>query len=302
MEYQSDQALEELRAFVAVVEAQGFRAAARNTRGRKATLSRRVQDLETRLGVPLLVRTTRSMRLTEEGRAYFEHASRALSSARDAEAVVISAKATPSGVLRVTAAAALASRIVDEVVARFLAKYPHVRVVFHTSDRRLDMVREGFDLAVWGGPLEDSSLVARRIGVASGGYFASPRYLARRSAPESPDDLAVHDLVTIPKGKGATEWAFAAGAKEKRVAIRPRLVVNDVEMAVRAGVAGMGIVPAPTAIAEPYVVQKKLVQVLRNWTLPGVEIHALFPPGGALVPRTRAFLDLLQERFGRSTR
>ncbi|MBX3220639.1 MAG: LysR family transcriptional regulator [Labilithrix sp.] len=302
MEYQSEQALEELRAFVAVVDAQGFRAAARATRGRKATLSRRVQDLETRLGVPLLVRTTRSMRLTEEGRAYFEHASRALASARDAESVVLSAKATPRGVLRVMTAAALASSVLDEVVMRYLAKHPHVRVVLHTTERRLDMVREGFDLAVWGGPLEDSSLVARRLGVASGGYFASPRYLARRSAPESPDDLAAHDLVTITKGHGTTEWTFVAGGKEKRIAIRPRLVVNDVELAVRAGVAGMGIAPAPMSIAEPYVAKKKLVQVLREWTPPGVDIHAVFPPGGALVPKTRAFVDLLQERFGGAAR
>lgn len=302
MEYQSDQALEELRAFVAVVDAQGFRAAARATRGRKATLSRRVQELETRLGVPLLVRTTRSMRLTEEGRAYFEHASRALASARDAESAVLSAKAAPRGVLRVTTAAALASQILDEVVMRYLGKYPHVRVVLHAMERRIDIVREGFDLAVWGGPLEDSSLVARRLGVASGGYFASPRYLSRRSAPESPDDLAAHDLVTITKGNAATEWAFTAGGKDKRVAIRPRLVVNDVELALRAAVAGMGIAPAPMSIAEPYVAKKKLVQVLRKWTQPGIDIHAVFPPGGALVPKTRAFVDLLQERFGRSAR
>src|SRR5262245_61214010 len=116
MEYQSDHALEELRAFVAVVDAQGFRAAARATRGRKATLSARVQDLESRLGVPLLVRTTRSLRLTDEGRAYFEHASRALASARDAEAVVLSAKSEPRGVLRVTASAAIAALAMDNVI------------------------------------------------------------------------------------------------------------------------------------------------------------------------------------------
>ncbi|HET9933189.1 MAG TPA: LysR family transcriptional regulator [Polyangiaceae bacterium] len=294
MEYQSEQALEELWAFVAVVEAQGFRAAARATGGRKATLSQRVQDLEKRLGVPLLVRTTRSMRLTEEGRAYFEHASRALASARDAEAVVLSAKAAPRGVLRVAVAAALASHVLDQVVARYLTKFPHVNVVLHKAERRVDLVRDGFDLVVWGGPLEDSSLVARRLGVASGGYFASPRYLAGRAVPQSPDDLAGHDLVTITKDRGSTEWTFVSGGKERRIPIRPRLVVNDVEFAVRASIAGMGIAPAPIAIAEPHVAKKRLVQLLERWTRPGVDVYAILPPG-ALVPRTRAFLDLLQK-------
>lgn len=302
MEYQSEQALEELRAFVAVVDAQGFRAAARVTRGRKATLSKRVQDLEARLGVPLLVRTTRSMRLTDEGRAYFEHASRALAAARDAESVVLSAKAKPRGVLRVTTAAALAASILDSVIARYLKTYPDVRLVLHTSERRLDIVREGFDVAVWGGPLEDSSLVARKLGVAAGGWFASPKYLARRPAPKSPDDLAAHDLVTITKEAGATEWRFVAGGKEKRVAIRPRLVVNDLELALRAGIAGMGIVPAPSSTAEPHVAKKQLVEVLRKWTRPAIDVYAVFPPGGALVPKTRAFLDLLREGLGQPVR
>ncbi|MEI9951671.1 MAG: LysR family transcriptional regulator [Pseudomonadota bacterium] len=300
MEYQSDQALEELRAFVAVVDAHGFRAAARETRGRKATLSRRVQDLEKRLGVPLLVRTTRSMRLTEEGSAYFEHASRALAAARDAEAVVLSAKADPRGVLRVTTAPSLASLIVEQVVVRYLAKYPHVRVVLHTAERRIDIAREAFDLAVWGGALDDSSFVARKLGVASGGFYASPRYLARRPEPESLDDLATHDLVTISKGQGASEWTFWMGGKQKRIAIRPRLVVNDVELAARAAVAGLGIAPAPVSLAEPYLAKKKLVAVLCKWTLPGVEVNAVFPAGGALVPKTRAFVEMLQTCFKRA--
>lgn len=302
MEYQSEQALEELRALVAVVEAQGFRSAARVIRGRKATLSKRVQDLEARLGVPLLVRTTRSMRLTEEGLAYYEHASRALEAARDAESVVLAAQAMPRGVLRITTAAALGAQVLDAVVARYLKKYTDVRLILHTTERRLDIVRDGFDVAIWGGPLDDSSLVARKLGVAGGGYFASPKYLAQRSAPKSPDDLITHDLITITKDNGATEWPFAAGGKAKRVSIRPRLVVTDLELALRAGLSGMGIVPAPLSMAEPYVAKKQLVQVLRLWTRPAIDVHAVYPRGGALVPKTRAFLDLLQESFGRSIR
>ena len=174
-----------------------------------------------------------------------------------------------------------------------------MRLVLHTTERRLDIVREGFDVAVWGGPLDDSSLVAQKLGVVAGGYFASPSYLAQRPEPNSPDDLTAHDLVTITKDGGATEWPFVAGGKEKRVAIRPRLVVNDLELALRAGIGGMGITPAPLSLAQPYVVKKQLVQVLRQWTRPAIDVHAVFPPDGALVPKTRAFLDLLREGLGR---
>lgn len=297
MEYQSERALEELRAFVAVVDAQGFRAAARVTKGRKATLSRRVQELEARLGVSLLVRTTRAMRLTEEGHAYYEQAARALALARDAEAAVLSAKAEPRGTLRVTTAPALAAHLLDAVVVRYLAQYPQVKVQLHVSEPRLDIVREGFDLAVWGGLLEDSSLVARKLGVAGGGYFASPRYLARRRAPKSPAELSAHELVTITKGRGATEWPFSIGGKPKRIAIRPRLVLDDAELAARAAAAGLGIAPAPMAIAERYLKRKTLVAVLSQWTPPPIDVHAVFPPGGALVPKTRAFIDMLQACF-----
>jgi DNA-binding transcriptional LysR family regulator len=297
MAYQSDQGLEELRAFVAVVDAQGFRAAARVTSGRKATLSRRVQELETRLGVSLLVRTTRSMRLTEEGRAYYEHATRALALARDAEAAALATKAEPRGQLRVTTVPSLAALVVDAVIARYLGRYPDVRLQLHVAERRIDIIREGFDLAVWGGTLDDSSLVARKLGVAAGGYFASPRYLARQPAPEAPDQLAPHELVTITKSHGTTEWPFWIGGKSRRVAIRPRLIVDDAELAARAAVAGLGIAPAPLAIAARYLDKKQLVQVLSKWTPPPVDVYAVFPPGGALVAKTRAFIELLQACF-----
>jgi LysR family transcriptional regulator, regulator for bpeEF and oprC len=307
MEYQPDRSLEELAAFVAVVNAEGFRAAARAAQGRKATLSKRVSDLESRLGVSLLVRTTRSLRLTDEGRAYYEHASRALASARDAEAVVLSAKAKPRGVLRVTTSGTIVALVLDGVVAPYLSKYLDVRVELHTSERRMDVVREGFDVAIWSGALEDSSLVARRLGVANGGYYASPRYLSRRPAPARPEELSAHDAIVVPKGDAGAEWIFIVGGKRKRVSVRPRLVVTDLELAARAAAAGVGVVRAPLQIAQPYLAKKQLVAVLKEWTPPGLDVYAVFPTGGALVPKTRAFVDLLEgwfkrERVARGTR
>ena len=222
--------------------------------------------------------------------------------ARDAEAAVLAAKAEPRGTLRVTTVPSLAALIVDDVVAQYLAKHLQVRMRLHVTEQRIDIVREGFDLAVWGGALDDSSLVARKLGVAEGGYFASPRYLARRPEPTSPAELASHELVTITKGHGATEWAFWMGGKPKRLAIRPRLVVDDAELAARAAAAGLGIAPAPMAIAQRYLQKKALVAVLSKWTPPPVDVYAVFPPGGALVQKTRAFVDLLQTCFERGAR
>jgi LysR family transcriptional regulator for bpeEF and oprC len=297
VQYHANRALEELQAFVVVVEANGFRAAARAVQGRKATLSKRVQDLESRLGVPLLVRTTRTLRLTEEGRAYFEHAARALAAARDAEAVVVSAKAEPRGVLRVTTASSIAALVVDAVVGAYLAKHANVRLDLVVSERRPDLVREGFDLAVWVGALEDSSLVARRLGVAGGGYYASPRYLARRGTPERPEDLAAHDTIVVSKGDAAPEWFFVVSGKSKRVPLRGRFVVSDLALAARAAAGDAGIVRAPLPVVQRYLDDKRLLAVLREWTPPGVEVHAVFPPGGALVPKTRAFVDMLEAWF-----
>jgi LysR family transcriptional regulator, regulator for bpeEF and oprC len=297
MEYQSVQGLEELSAFVAVVQAHGFTAAARATRARKATLSRRVRDLEARLGVSLMARTTRSLRLTEEGRAYFEHAQRSLAAARDAEAAVRSAKAKPSGVLRITTSTALAGQLVDRVIAEYLSRHREVAVELDSSERRIDLVAENFDLAVRAGPLEDSSLVARRIGVATGGFYASPRYLASRGTPAHPKQILAHDTIAIVKPELAMEWPFFIGGKRKLLPLRPRLIVTQLDTAARAAASGLGIVRAPLEVVQPYLEKGELVAVLGEWTLPGVEVHAVFPPGGALVPKTRVFVDMLEQRF-----
>ncbi|WP_438043041.1 LysR substrate-binding domain-containing protein [Sorangium sp. So ce128] len=300
MEYQSGRSLEELAAFVAVVEANGFTAAARAMRARKATLSARVQELEQRLGVSLLVRTTRSLRLTDEGRAYFEHARRSLAAARDAEAVVALARSKPSGLLRITTSAALAGALLESVITPYLARYPEVFVELDTSVRRVDLAREGFDLAIRVGPLDDSSLVARRLGTATGGYYASPRYLDRRGVPARPEDLGRHETIVVAREEGPKDWPFVAGSRRRSIAVRPRLSVGSFELAAQAAAAGAGIVRAPLYFVRPFLSKKRLVQVLKEWTPQGFDVHAVFPPGGTLVPKTRVFLDMLAAWFTRN--
>jgi LysR family transcriptional regulator, regulator for bpeEF and oprC len=299
MSYQSEPIFEELVAFVSVVASNGFTAATRLSGARKATLSTRVASLERRLGVPLLVRTTRSIRLTEEGRAYFEHAQRSVAAARDAEAVVSSAKLKPNGLLRVTIAISIADMLFEEVVLAYLAKYPDVSVIMDTSVRTLDLVREGVDLAVRLGPLEDSNLTARRLGSSGGGYYANPRYLECRGVPQRPEDLSSHDTIAIPQGEGPIEWTFVTEKKKKisRVVVRPKLTVTNFELAVRAAAAGLGVVRAPQHYAQPYLTKRKLIPILIEWSPEGADVHAVAPPGGMLVPKTRAFVDMLVAWF-----
>lgn len=293
MEYQSEAALAELAAFTAVVEAQGFSAASRLLGVRKATLSARVQSLERRLGASLLARTTRSLRLTDEGRAYLEHARRSIASARAAESAVTSTRSAPRGTLRVSVPPPLSSLLLNAVVAPYLNAHPAMTVQLDTATRTVDLVKDEFDVAIRVGALADSALIARKLGVAAGGYFASPAYLARRGVPKRPRDLSNHDAIVIPRGDRAPEWHFVEGRRRRSIVVKPRLTVNGFELGLEAAVSGLGIVPSPDFCVRALLVKKQLVPVLSAYTPPGFEVHAVFPASAALVPKTRAFVDLL---------
>ena len=294
MAYQSGLVLEQLATFVAVVDANGFSAAARLMNARKATLSQRVRQLEERLGVSLLARTTRTLRLTDEGRAYLEHARKAMSAADDADAVVALAKRKPTGVLRVTTSAALASVLLETVVTPFLSRHPEVSVHVDTSVRRLDLTREGYDLAVRTGPLEESSLRSRKLGTISGGYYASPGYF--RHPLTRPEDLAQVPTIAVAR-EGQHEWSFVVKGKVRSIVVRPRLVVDGFELAVRAAADGAGVVRSPRHFAQPHLANGRLEPVLVECTPPSKELYAVFRSGGTLVPKTRLFIDALAAWF-----
>lgn len=305
-----DQSLPDLEAmglFVAVVEHGGFTAAARATGVTKALLSRRVGKLEERLRTQLLTRTTRSVRLTDEGRQYFELAAKALASAREAEATLAAGLARPVGRLRVTTTAILADMLLEPVSVRYLEKHPQVVLELDVSSRAMDLARDGFDLAIRAGRLVDSSLTARRLGEARTGYYASPGYVRRRGAPTTPSELLDHAAVVI--GDGAAAWPFLsapggraapdAGGLHAGVTPRPRLVTTSHDLAVRAALAGLGIVRVPEFHVRGHVTAGRLVAVLDPWTPPPIPVHALMPPG--IQPaKTRAFLDLVVRELARS--
>jgi DNA-binding transcriptional LysR family regulator len=296
MAYQPDRALIEAAAFAAVAEAGGFSAAARAGGLRKATLTERVRSLEARLGVSLLVRTTRTLRLTDDGRAYLEHARRALDAVRAADAAATSAR--PTGTVRVSVLPPLADVLLAEVVAPYLSRHPEVSVVFDASIGHVDLARERVDVAVRVGPLVDSALICRRLATLPGGYYASPAYVARRGAPSTPDALASHDTIAMSRGDRLPSWRFARGGRSRTVVVRPRLQVAAFEQGIAAAVAGAGIVPSPPFAVRRFVDDGTLVQVLRAWTPATFDVYAVHPAGRAAA-RIQVFVEALVAWFAR---
>jgi DNA-binding transcriptional LysR family regulator len=295
--YPLDRKLVELAAFAAVVEHGGFSAASRVAGLRKATLSERVRLLEQRLDVKLFARGTRLMRLTSEGEAFAAHARRALAATSCAEAAAIESRTKPSGMLRLSVPPPLAVALLEGVIAPYLRQHPDVDVEMEASTRTIDLMREGFDLAIRIGRLPHSSLSVRRLGHASGGYYASRAYLARRGTPEQPEDLVHHDTIAMPRGDRIARWQFVSGRRKRVVVVRPRVLVSSFELGIEAAVAGLGVIPSAHRSVRPYVAKKQVVPVLESWTPPSFEVNALFVPASAAAPKTRRMIDALSAWF-----
>lgn len=285
----------ELQAFVKVVQAGSFTRAAETLGTQKATLSRTVSQLEARLGVRLLERTTRSLSLTEIGRELFERAVGILGAVEDAERLVQQIHAEPRGVLRLTCGVEFGMLAVSGWIDGYLAQYPDVSVEADFTGRLVDLVHEGFDLAIRIGPLEDSRLAARRLGSLEYGLFASPAYLARRGTPATPQELAAHTLLVFSAGAHRGGWKLQRDGEEIRVDNAGRLRVNN-SFAVRdAALSGLGIAQLPLRVARG--AGDALVRVLPGWAPPAVPVHAVFPSNRFLTPKVRAFVDLAVSAF-----
>ncbi|MDE2417683.1 MAG: LysR family transcriptional regulator [Burkholderiales bacterium] len=289
--------LQELSAFVKVVQTGSFTRAAESLGTQKAHLSRVITQLEKKLGVRLLERTTRSLSLTEVGREMFERAVGIIGAVEDAERTAHKTQAEPRGVLKLTCGVEFGMVAVSRWIACYLQRYPLVQVQAEFTGRLVDLVHEGFDLAIRVGNLPDSSLAARKLDSLEYGLFASPDYLSRRGLPASPDELATHDRLAFSGGAQSQTWRLHKGSHEARVETAPRLVVNN-SFAVRdAVIAGLGVAQLPLVVIQPQLSQGLLVRVLPDWKPPDVPVHAVFPSARYLTPKVRAFIDLSVEGF-----
>ena len=276
-----------------------YTAAARSLSISPSAVSKSVQRLEQRLGVSLFTRTTRSLTLTPEGRELHERALRLLRDAEEIEQVAITARAAPSGTLRIAASLPIGIHMVAPALPAFRRRYPKVMVDLRLSDQLVDIVDQGIDVAVRIGDPADSRLLSRRLAALRLCAFASPDYLAARGTPMHPDDLVAHDTVNLRyQNTGqAFRWPFQVGKRVVEV-VPPSGIVVDVSDAVVATLAaGGGIGISATFIAAPYVARGELVPILTDFAVEQHNITALWPESRRANPAVRAFLTLLQEIF-----
>lgn len=286
---------DQLQAFVKVVQTGSFTRAAEVLDTQKARLSRVVSGLERELGVRLLERTTRALSLTEVGREVFERAVGILASVEDTHRMVQRAQGEPRGVLRLSCGVEFGMIAVSRWVDAYLERHPQVRVDAEFTGRLVDIVHEGFDLAIRLGPLADSSLAARRLGELRYGLFVAPDYLARRGAPGLPAELVEHDTLVFAGGSHQASWALARDGREERIALQPRLKANNVFAIRDAAIAGLGIAQLPQIVASAAAAEGRLVPVLAEWSLPTVPVQAVFASARYLTPKVRAFIELALE-------
>ena len=286
----------DLLLFARIVESGSFTRAASRVNLPKSTVSRRLALLETTLGERLLQRTTRKLVVTEFGASLYEHARRVADEVDAAGALAQHRQGEPSGKLRISAPGDFANTGLYEVIARFLERYPAVKLEMDLTPRRVDLVAENFDIAIRMGDLpDDATLSARPITLEQPGLYAAPSYLARCGIPEHPDDLGEHDVLCILSRTGGAEpWTLMRGKVRWKGALNARLTANSPDLLARIASRGAGIALSSTLFAQPYMQTGELVRVLPEWDMPTANGWAVFPSRKLMPAKTRAFLEMIE--------
>lgn len=283
--------------FVAVARAKNFSRAARGLGMPVSTVSRRIADFEAKLGVQLLLRSTRQVELTDTGERYFARCQVLIETAEAAHAELHSATEPPRGKLRVSTTQDFALTYLTEPLADFLLRHPHISIELDLTPRSVDLIGDGVDVAIRMGALPDSQLYARRLGSAPQGLYAAPAYLARAGVPQAPGDLAGHECLRIRGAvDGETRWSLSQGEQHEVVSMRGRVVANGMRFLRELTLLGLGIAALDEVIARAAVAAGSLVRVLPLWGLPPVPVHAL-TPSKVLPVRTRVLLEHLGDHL-----
>lgn len=296
--------LDSLRLFTRIVELGSFTRAADALNIPKATATHAIKELEARLGARLLERTTRQVRPTLDGRAYYERCAQVLADLDDAEASLTNFSANPRGTLRLDLHGTHASQIVLPRIGEFRARYPRIDLVVSSGDRLVDLVREGIDCVIRAGNPRDSSLVVRRLALMPEIICASPEYLQRHGTPLHPDELITHQAVGFFSGNRDLRYPFSVmiDGRVCEFDVSGWIAVNDAESYVSCALSGCGLVQVPRFHVENALCEGRLVQVLADWPCPGLPISVLYPQHRQHSPRVRVFIDwvaqIYAERFG----
>ena len=290
--------IQEMAVFARVVGAGSLSAAARELGLSPAMVSRRLAALESRLGVRLINRTTRSLHLTDDGATYYEACARVLSDIEEADATVSAGRVEPRGPLRVALPASFGHQHIAPLIPSFAERYPQIQLALSLSDRNVNLIEEGFDLAVRIAHLEDSSLTARRLAPNRRVVCASPDYLKRHGAPRTPDELARHNCLTT--SEFTMNWEYKApDGKPGSVRVTGRYACDNWEVVREWALAGLGIALKSTWDVHRLLAEGALVEVCRGYTFHSdVAIYAVYPSRRFLPAKTRVFIEFLAESFG----
>ncbi|WP_342321745.1 LysR family transcriptional regulator [Kosakonia sp. BYX6] len=289
-----------IRAFARVVEAGNFTRAADSLKMPNATLSKLVQELEAHLGVRLLQRTTRRVTVTPEGRDYYEKTARILCDLEDIDSAFTAARSKPHGQLRIDVGGSTARDVLIPTLPDFLARYPDIRIDLGVSDRSIDLISDNVDCVIRGGPLDNSSLIARNIGFATLITCATPEYLKTFGTPAYPEELKNgHRLVSYlsPQTGRAVPFRFVHNGEKTEIKVDHRIGVNESNAHLAAGLAGLGIIQTFTYALDDALKAGTLVEILREWRPTPYPFHVVYPQNRHVTHRLRVFIDWLLESF-----
>jgi DNA-binding transcriptional LysR family regulator len=278
--------------FAKVVEAGGFAAAARKLKMSPSTVTEHIQSLETRLGVRLLNRSTRKLSVTDVGKSYYERCLQILADADDADNVVQASQSTPRGKLNLNASVAIPP-LLAPVIAEFTALYPEVTLSVNMSDRMLDIVEEGFDLAIRIMPVPESSLIVKAIGTFRLVLCGAPDYFTARGTPAVPDDLISHNCLNFASSPWGGDWRFSGPDGEQTVAVSGNMETNSANALRLAAVNGQGLALLPGFLVVDEIRSGRLVPVLAKFLRTEHSIYAVYPHRHHLSAKVRSFLDLV---------
>ncbi|MBN9509938.1 MAG: LysR family transcriptional regulator [Alphaproteobacteria bacterium] len=289
--------LSSMEAFVRVIETGSFSSAARQLRIGQPAVSKAVAQIEKRLGVRLLLRTTHRLTPTESGQGFYEHAKRAIEEAEEAELAARGAGAALSGRLRICAAVTFARLHVMPHLPAFLDQHPALDIDVVLDDRNVDVIEAGIDVALRMGSLIDSSLTARRVGQGRRLVLGTPSYFAKAGEPRTPGDLAAHQAVIYDQRGGGSGWTFRRGAAEVAIAMKGRVRATAAEGVREAVLADLGLTVGSEWMFAPELHSGRVRTVLDDWTLPPIDLWTVFPTGRQATAKARAFAAFIEARL-----
>jgi DNA-binding transcriptional LysR family regulator len=284
-----------MEAFVLVVDTGSFSAAARRLNVGQPAVSKTIAQLEDRLGVKLLARTTRGLTATEAGLNFYERARRSIEEAEEAELSARTAGSSLTGRLRICAAVTFARIHIIPRLPEFLARHPELEMEVALDDRNIDLVQEGIDVALRMGRLVDSTLTARRIASSSHAVLATPTYFARSSEPAKPGDLAGHEAVIYDQRGGGSTWPFQRDGTQIAITLKGRLRVTAAEGLRAAVLANAGLAIVSEWMFAPEIADGTVKVVLKDWQLPRMDLWAVFPAGRTATAKARTFAEFVRE-------